>query len=108
MEWVDFNQPMSNTAYFCDGGGDVSITEEHSYGNLVEEMMHLQNKVNNVVRIRGSAPVPSLLTQVGIDGLKGDISQLKDQLKDSKTTKLAKSENQLEIQNLKRVVQELK
>ena len=93
-----------------DGDVVMGDDDEEDYNALVEEYAQLKDELTGMMRIRGGGGGGPSLTQVGIDELKGDILELKGQLKAAKaySKKPAKSENQLEIEKLKSVVRSLK
>ena len=76
----------------------------------MEEYSDLKVQLHGMMRIRAGGGGGPSLTQVGISKLKGDIEELKGQLKAAKAyqKKPAKSKNQLEIEKLKSVVRSLK
>ncbi len=111
MEFVPLRSRVTNKSE--DG---IEFMDEDStmlgddYNDLVEEYAQLKNQLVTACRIRGGAG--NSLTQMGIDELKGDIEDLKDQLKTAhgkkKKKKPAISENRVEIEKLKAIVRSLK
>ena len=114
---IDFAQLSSNGEHLVCDWAEASGTSsdendvmnfQDDYKAMVEEYADLRNDRNGLMRIREGGD-PSL-AQVEIKELKGDIDDLKAQLRAAKTHQKvpAKFENQLEIEKLKSIICSLK